>query len=95
MRLYFKRAELLLHQDSGSYVLEIAGKVLATFKSEKRALAEYNRIRRDLETKLPPAEVTDAERRALLDRYLADSLVKHNSLREEPRRKAARSRTFG
>ena len=69
--------------------------VLGRFKYEKKAVAEYNRIRKDLEAKLPPTDLNDADRRALLEKYLADSLVAHNSLRAEPKRKPPKSRTFG
>ena len=48
-----------------------------------------------MESKMPPTEITDAERRQLLDRYLADNLVQHNSLRNEIRKKPSKSRTFG
>jgi hypothetical protein len=96
MRLYFKRAELLLECNAeGKFVLQMGNEVLGTFSAEKRAVSEYNRVRRDLESKMPPAELTDAERRELLDRYLADDLVKHNSLRAEIRKKPPKSRTFG
>ncbi len=96
MKLYFAKADLSLHKnDAGDYVLEQCGELLETFKSEKKALAKYNRIRLDLEAKMPSAEVTDEERRALLEKYLADSLVKHNSLRDEMVKKPPRSRTFG
>lgn len=94
MKLYFQRAELLLHEVEGKYVLEMAGRVLGTFKQEKRAVAEYNRLRRDLEGKLPPAQVSDAERLATLERYLADNLVGHNSW-HPPQKKIGRTRTFG
>jgi hypothetical protein len=79
MKLYFSRAELLLRQSDGEYVLEMAGKELARFKQEHKAITEYNRIRAELEDKLPAAEVSAAERRATLERYLADNLVGHNS----------------
>ena len=95
MRLYFARAELLLQKDDDEYVLSMRSEVLGKFKQEKKAVAEYNRIRQDLETKLPPTELSDADRKALLGKYLADSLVAHNSLRAEPKRKPPKSRTFG
>lgn len=96
MRLYFAKGELLLHKnDAGGYSLEQRGEVLATFKNEKRAVTEYNRIRQELEQTMPPAEVTPDDRRALLDKYVADSLVKHNSMKDGPAKKPARSRTFG
>jgi hypothetical protein len=94
MKLYFKRAELLLHEAEGKFVLEIAGHVVESFTSEKRAVAAYNKIRRELEEKLPPAEVSDDERNAIMRRYLADNLVGHNSWRE-PQKKAGSSRTYG
>jgi hypothetical protein len=94
VKLYFKRAELLLHEVEGKYVLEMAGRVLGTYTHEKRAVTEYNLLRRELEEKLPPAEVSDAERLAILERYLADDLVGHNSWRPA-RKKIGKSRTFG
>jgi hypothetical protein len=96
MRLYFARGDLLLHKnDAGEHSLEQCGVILATFKNEKRAVAEYNRIRQELEQTMPPAEVTAEDRRALLDKYIADTLVKHNSMKDGPAKKPARSRTFG
>jgi hypothetical protein len=96
MKLYFKHAELLLEKNpEGVYVLQMGAKVLGTFSREKQALDAFNRVRRDMESKMPPTEITDAERRQLLDRYLADNLVQHNSLRNEIRKKPSKSRTFG
>jgi hypothetical protein len=96
MRLYFAKADLLLHKnEAGKYCLEQYGQLLETFESERQAVAKYKHIRAGLEVKMPPAEITDLERRAMLEQYLADNLVQHNSLREEPKRKPAKSRTFG
>lgn len=95
MRLYFARANLLLHKnEAGEYCLEQCGQLLERFKSERQAIAKYNRIRADLEAKMPPTEMTEGERRVLLEKYLGDSLVQHNSFRAEPQRKAAKTRTF-
>lgn len=96
MKLYFKRAELLLDKNAdGQYVLQMAGEILGTYKQEQKAVAAYNRIRRDLEAKLPPTEISTADRRALWARYVADNLVQHNSLRNAPPKKRYKSRTFG
>ena len=95
VKLYFKRAELLLHEVEGRLVLEMAGQVIESFTNEKRAVSAYNRIRRKLEEKLPPAEVTDAERKAIMERYLNDDLVGHNSWRAEQKKPGGSSRTFG
>jgi len=91
MRLFFAKAELLLQCVDGTFVLEMAGKELGRFKQEKKAISAFNRIRRELEEKEPPREVSDAERKRLLQEYLANSLVGHNSWLE-PEKKAAKSR---
>jgi len=93
MRLYFKRAELLLHKIDSKFVLEMEGKVLETFTQEKKAIAAYNMIRRELEDKMPPSEMSDDDRKAILDRYLMETLASRNSSRLE--RKVNPSRTFG
>ena len=91
-----ERAELLLEKNAeGEHILKMGTELLGTFSSEKRALAAFNRLRRDLESKMPPREVSDAERQQLLDRYVADTLVQHNSLRNEIKKKPSKSRTFG
>jgi len=96
MKLYFKRAELLLDQSpEGDYILQMGKEILGRFRREKKAITEYNRIRRELEAKLPPTEISPKEKQATLDRYLADNLVGHNSLRGGPPKKPAKSRTFG
>jgi hypothetical protein len=79
MRLYYARAELLLQSVDGEFLLEMAGKELGRFKQEKKAVSAYNSIRKELEQKEPPQEVSDAERKRLLQEYLANSLVGHNS----------------
>jgi len=91
MRLYYARAELLLQSVDGEFHLEMAGKELGRFKQEKKAVSTYNRIRKELEQKEPPREVTDAERKRLLQEYMANSLVGHNSWLE-PQKKLAKSR---
>jgi hypothetical protein len=95
MRLYFKPGDLLLEQtEEGEFVLRMGGQLLETFKKSKPAVSKYNRIRADLEKKLPPSEVGEAERHRTLTAYIADSLIQHNSLRI-PDKKIAKSRTFG
>jgi hypothetical protein len=93
--LYFAKAELLLEKVADDYVLTMGTEELGRFKQEKKAIAEYNRLRRDLEAKLPPTELNDEDRRVLLGKFLADGLVGHNSMHAEMRRKPAKSRTFG
>jgi hypothetical protein len=91
MRLYFAKAELLLQSVEGEFILEMGGRELGRFKQEKKAVSAYNRIRKELEQNEPPREVSDAERRRLLQEYLANSLVGHNSWLE-PQKKLSKSR---
>jgi hypothetical protein len=93
MRLYFKRAELLLREADGKFVLEMEGQIVETFNKENKAVAAYNRIRRELEAKMPPSEMTDADRKMILDQYLRDTLASRKSSTEE--KKVNPSRTFG
>ncbi len=76
------------------YRLEMGGTLLGTFSQKKLALTEYNRLRQEFEIKCPPTEWTDQEKRQLLMQSISDGLLRHNSLRT-PRKKAAKSRTFG
>ena len=96
MRLAFPPAKLILEKaQDGKYRLELDGNLVATFTREKAAINEYNKIRCRLEAALPPAQLSDEEKRQLLQKSISESLVAHNSLRAEPRRKPAKSRTFG
>jgi hypothetical protein len=96
MRLVFPPAKLILEKaQDGEYRLKLDGNLIATFTKEKAAVNEYNKIRRKLEAELPPAQISDEEKQQLLQKSISDSLVAHNSMRAEPRRKAAKSRTFG
>lgn len=72
-------------------MLEMAGKELGRFKQQGRAVSAYNRIRKELEEKMPPTEVSAEERERLLQQHLAESLVGHNSWLE-PQKKVAKSR---
>lgn len=91
MKLYFRRAELLLHKIDADFVLEMAGQEIGRFSVEKKAVSAFNRIRRELEEKMPPTEQSDADAKAALDRLLADGLVGHNSYRP-PKKVAPKSR---
>ena len=72
---YYKPADLRLHtNDKGELVIEQCGTVTETFTSEKKAIARFERIRAEFEKTLAPKlEVSDEERRELLQKYLADN----------------------
>ena len=95
--LYFKPFDLRLRQnEQGEHVLEPCGTVTRTFSSEKRAVAYFHQVRDELAKSLPPRiELSDEERRELLERYLADNPTPRNSLNENVAKKPSKSRRFG
>lgn len=95
MRLSYLPGKLTLEKGpNGEFRLEVDRALLGTFAREKPALNEYNRLRRELESKRPSVETTDEEKRKLLQQDITDGLLGHNSLRP-PRKRTAKSRTFG
>jgi hypothetical protein len=93
MKLYFARAELLLQRQGDEYVLSMGGEVLGKFKRESRAVAEFNRVRRELEAKLPPTEPTQQDKEAIFAKFIAENLIGRNL--SDKKRKPNKSRTFG
>lgn len=96
MRLSFVPGELVLEKVGGDYVVTVRGEEVHRGRVEKKALAEYNRLRKQMETEFPAGEWTPEQKRALLDRMVAEARVGllHNSVRE-PKKRTARTRTFG
>jgi dsDNA-binding SOS-regulon protein len=95
--LYFRPFDLRLRpNEKGEHVIEHCGTVTKTFSSEKKAVAYYYRVRDELEKTLPPsAEMSQEERRELLENYLADNPTPRNSLNENAPKKPSSSRRFG
>ena len=95
--LYYKPGDLRLSKNAnGEHVIEQCGTVTETFSSEKKAVARFNRIKSDLEKDLPPqTEMSQQERRELLEKYLADNPTPRNSLNENAPKKPSSSRRFG
>ncbi len=93
VRLYFAKADLLLARDGEQYVLSMGTAVLAKFSHEKKAVAEFNRIRRDLEEKFPPAELSDSDRRAAYQEFVSKFMIGRNL--SDKKQKPNKSRTFG
>lgn len=97
MKLSFIPAGLHLSDtEDGQFVVSIQGQEVFRSPNRRKALAEFNTLRADLEARFPAHDIAPEERRELLRRFIADALVKHNSLKPEPKKSAARStRTFG
>ena len=95
--LYYKPADLRLRKNhKGEHVIEQCGTVRETFSSEKKAVARFNRIREELEKTLPAQpEVSEEERRVLLEKYLAENPMPRTSLNENAPKKHWKSRRFG
>lgn len=97
MNLAFLPGDLHLRKNErGQFVVTMAGQELICTASQRAAVAKFNSIRKDLETKLPSREPTPQEKSEFLRREVGDSLVGHNSLGGRKKKGTAGStRTFG
>jgi hypothetical protein len=97
MNLSFIPADLhLTKTQDGFYVVKLQGEEVLRSRSDKKALAKYNRLRRDLEEKFPAQEMSTERKQELLSKYIGDSLIDHNSFRpQEKKKKSGSTRTFG
>jgi hypothetical protein len=99
MNLSFLPGELKLEKlQDGSYVITVRGEEVFSTRMEKKAITEFNKIRREMEAMFPPTELTREEKTKLLLQYIGDRRVglDHNSFRpEEKKKKSGSTRTFG
>lgn len=99
MKLSFFPGELYLtKQQNGLYVITVRGEEVFSTRAEKKALAQFNKIRGEMESLFPPTELTPEEKTKLLLKYVAERKVglDHNSFRpEEKKKKSGSTRTFG
>jgi hypothetical protein len=99
MKLSFIPGELYLTKtQEGRYIITVQGQEVFNSESEKKAVAKFNQIRRDMESQFPARELTAEEKTKLLLKYVADSRVglDHNSFRpQEKKKKSGSTRTFG
>jgi hypothetical protein len=94
MKMSFFPGKLFLESNpDGVYELRFGDEV-QTFKSEKQAVAAFQQIRTRLEKDFPVKEPTLEERRALLQKEIADSAIGQNSMRNTGPRKKTGTRTF-
>jgi hypothetical protein len=74
MKLSFLPGELVLEKVSdGYYSISIQGQEVFRTRIEKKALAEYNKIRRGMECQFPARELSREEKTALLLKYIGES----------------------
>ncbi len=76
--------------------MTLQGTEIFRSSSSAKAVKRFNEIKKELEDKFPTHDVSDEGKKDLLQQSIADSLVKHNSLRPEKKKSAARgTRTYG
>jgi hypothetical protein len=98
MNLSFLPGELYLtKQKDGAYVITIRGEEVFSTRVEKKALTEYNKIRKDMEAKYPARELTPEEKTEALRRWVMDTKIVEvrNSTRKDKPEKIKGTRTFG
>jgi hypothetical protein len=95
MRMAFLPGKLFLESTArGTFELRF-GEEVQTFRSQKAAIAAFQEIRTRLEKDFPARELTAEERRALLEKDIAESGLGHNALRNAGPRKKTGTRRFG
>ena len=95
MKMSFFPGRLFLEsKPDGTYELRF-GEEVQSFRSEKQAIQAFQQIRIKLEKDFPVQEPSMEERRALLQKEIADSTLGHNSMRNAGPRKKTGTRTFG
>lgn len=97
MKLSFIPADLHLSTDlDGRFKVTLQGTEVHRSSSSAKALKKFNDIKKELEEKFPTHGLSAEEKKELLQRALGDHLVKHNSLKPEKKKSAARgTRTYG
>lgn len=97
MRLSFLPGELYLNKDAGRFfVVTLKGEEILRTRSQRSAVIKFNEIRKELESRFPPHQLTPEEMAENRRRAIGDFLVQHNSLGGRKKKTTAGStRTFG
>jgi hypothetical protein len=73
MKLSFLPGELYLNKESdGSYVVTVQGEEILSTHVEKKALAKFNEVRREMELRFPAHEMTPEQKRAALANLIGE-----------------------
>ncbi len=99
MNLSFVPGELSLTKNQdGFYIITVQGAEIFSTRVEKKALAKFNELRKEMEIQFPAREMTIEEKTKLLRKFISDAKVglDHNSFRpQEKKKKSGSTRTFG
>ena len=98
MKLSFLPGDLHLNREpDGSYVLTLQGVEILRTGLEKKAVAKFNALRRELEAQFPARKLSPQEKRAALEKYLMDyKATQVRAATKPPKKDKVRgTRTFG
>jgi hypothetical protein len=95
VKLAFLPGALFLTEEKGEFVVTLDSKEVLRTRSQKRAVAKFNELRKEMEQQFPNRDLSAEEKKALLQKEIADSLVGHNALRPRKKSTAKSTRTFG
>lgn len=72
MKLSFLPGELYLEKNcDGLYLVSIQGQEIFSTRLEKKAISEYNKIRKEMEAQFPAHELSREQKTQLLLNYIA------------------------
>lgn len=95
MKLSFLPGALYLLEEQNDFVVSVNSKEVLRTRSQKRAIAKFNEVRKDMELQFPNRALSPEEKQQLLQSAIADSLVGHNAVRPRKKTTARSTRTFG
>jgi hypothetical protein len=98
MKVSFLPGDLHLNKEQdGTYLVTMQGQELLRTRIEKRALAKFNAVRKDLEIQFPARELTPEQKRAALQKYLLEYKAAEVRASTKPpkKEKVTGTRTFG
>jgi hypothetical protein len=86
----------LTETEDGFHVVTMQAGEIFRSRSPKAAAAKFNRLRREMETKYPVAEMTSEEKAEMFRKATLDAMIGHNSLGGRKKKTTASgTRTFG
>lgn len=97
MKLSFIPADLHLDTTTdGTHRITLKGSEVFRCASGAKALRKFNEIKGQLQEEFPAHDLSNEEKKELLQKAIGDALVKHTSLKPEIKKNRAKgTRTFG
>jgi hypothetical protein len=97
VKLSFVPGKLNLDKlEDGFYSVTVESREVFRSRSQKLAIARFNELRLEMETRFPAREPSAAEKAQAFQNAISDWMVKHNSLGGRKKKTSAKStRTFG